>query len=169
MAKDVELQIRQIFSRAQRAVVDAVSAKATKAVGEKAVEIVRRRTRLGYGATENFGQRSRLKPLSSKYVAFRSTFSELYSQTTPKRSNLTLTGQMLDSLRVISSVRGAVVIGPKGARDDEKTNEEIAGYVSEQGRPFLFVTTLEFNQLFRFYRQTFTDLLKRARVGYRRK
>jgi hypothetical protein len=54
----------------------------------------------------------------------------------PRLSNLTFTGQLLRS--ITSSVKnGAISIFVTGTRRDGLTNEKVAGYVSEQGRPFI--------------------------------
>lgn len=137
---------------------------------EEAIRIIRRRTLLGYGVRESGGTKYPLKSIrrTEAYERFRERFAGLSENTTPKRHNLTLTGQLLDSLKVISSGRNDIVIGPRGARSDtDATNEEIAGYQANLGRKFMALSRLEFNQLLRFYRRTFTDLLRR--VGVRRR
>lgn len=54
----------------------------------------------------------------------------------PRLSNLTFTGQMLRSLN--ARVQGTkMIVETTGSRDDGKTNSEVAGYVAQQGRPFI--------------------------------
>lgn len=62
---------------------------------EEIPRIIRVRTRLGKGV-EN-GQITKLKPLSENYIKARKKTS-LSEFTKPTRSNLTLTGKMLDSI-----------------------------------------------------------------------
>ena len=82
---------------------------------------------------------SRLKPLSSSYRKFRNSFQGFKSQFfRPNKSNLTFTGQLLDSLKGTANVRKQrVQIKPTGRRKDGLTNEQLAEYVAQQGRPFL--------------------------------
>jgi len=82
---------------------------------------------------------ARFKPLSQRYKEFRAKYTgnrgKLFK---PSKSNLTFTGQMLESLKGRSNVRKqTVTIRATGTRDDGQSNEEVAEYVAEQGRPFL--------------------------------
>jgi hypothetical protein len=145
----------------------AVDNKVLNKLGEFTVNIVQRRTRLGYGVDDNFEERRKLARLSDKYVQSRRKYAGLSSTTTPKKSNLTRTGQMLESLR--HKVKGNTVeIRPTGRRSDGKTNEDVAYYNAIGGRnkpPRIFnnVSRLEFQQILRFYRREFTNLIKKLR------
>jgi hypothetical protein len=98
-------------------------------LGELVVEIIRERTRDGKGVKAPGANTTRLKPLSKKYIQWRSKFGGLSSETSPSTSNLTLTGEMLDSLSF--DVRnGRLVVNVTGASNIKK-----AIYVSEE-RPF---------------------------------
>lgn len=85
---------------------------------------IRTRTRLGKGLLGT------LKELSPNYIKFRTKYSGLSKNATPKKSNLTLTGLMLDS---ITGVR-------KGFKfkfffnNDEARKKAI--WADETGRPF---------------------------------
>lgn len=133
--------------------------------GEAAAEIIRKRTRLGYGATER-SERAKLKPLSSSYKAYRagkiafatakggwvypykpSVKPKLHPLTTPNRSNLTFTGEMLDSLGVTKVKEGEATVDVSGNRTDGLTNQKVAGYVTAQGRPFNNLTPVEKRQI----------------------
>lgn len=80
-----------------------------------------------------------LKPLSSRYIAFRQRYTGPVSQFfRPKKSNLTFTGQLLDSLKGSANVkRQTISVFPTGTRSDGKTNKEVAENVADNGRPFL--------------------------------
>lgn len=64
----------------------------------------------------------------------------------PGKSNLTLTGQMLDSMAIVADGVGFKLYIPATARVDadgnpsELTNKQVAEYVSLLGRPFLALT-----------------------------
>lgn len=94
-------------------------------VGSMSVDEIKRRTRLGYGVPKAGGPKEELKKLSPSYIMARkaamsgkaefmandkkvsfqaSTVKPLNSSlTSPSKSNLTYTGQMLDSLTYNSS------------------------------------------------------------------
>jgi len=168
MASEAQKSLGSFFDKLEKAVKETASAQAKKFVAQKAVEIIRRRTLLGGSVSEFLGRRGKLKALSPRYREFRTNFDLLSGKTTPNKSNLTLTGQMLDSLKVKSVRADEIIIGPTGNRNDsDLTNAQVAAFVEEQGRPFLNLSDLEFKQLLRIYRQQFTGLLKRARVSYR--
>jgi hypothetical protein len=142
-----------------KAVKEDVKRETLPKVGKFAVDIVVRRTRLGYGVVKNFAEKSKLKPLSPRYVMFRKKYDRLDPTTAPKKSNLTLTGQMLRSMDY--EIKGdTLIIKPTGKRDDGKRNEDIAKYNMQKGRIFNRISRLEFNQVVRFYRKSFGDLLK---------
>lgn len=163
-------QIERALNKIRAGTRATVNRPEMEKVAKEAIRLIRKRTLLGYGVREDGGTKYPLKTIrrTDAYEKFRQTFDGLSSNTTPKRHNLTLTGRLLESIQVISSGRNDIVIGPRGARSDTNaTNEEIAGYQANLGRKFMALSRLEFNQLLRFYRRTFTDLLRR--VGVRRR
>jgi hypothetical protein len=160
---DPLLEFKKTAKLIEKTIKDGIDKKLLEPIAEEAIKIIVRRTRLGYGVSKHFGTKAKLKALSSKYVDIRSRFKNLDRSTTrPKKSNLTLTGQMLNSMAITKSKDGQIIIGPTGNRNDtDATNEDIARWNSERGRKFNRISQLEFNQLLRFYRKTFGDLLKK--------
>jgi len=162
------LAMKSIIKRLEDSVKESISRAALVNVGVFATELIVKRTRLGYGVDESLGKKAKLAPLSQKYIKSRKMFDGLSELTTPKRSNLTRTSQMLYSIR--SVVKGNTVkIEPSGTRDDGKRNKDIARYNQEggRGRPkriFMNLSSLEFKQTVRFYRKTFGDLLRKRNV-----
>lgn len=156
-----------------------------KRYGQAAVDIVVKRTRLGYGVADIGYDKEPLKPLSTKYVDQRkrmqsgaehavkqglvdrvgakeaalrkrgSNFKNarhesggLSPDTTPSRSNLTRTGQLLKSedVKVVGS--RSVTFGPTGNRTEGgASNEDIAGYQKKQGRTYNNLSQSEINQI----------------------
>lgn len=166
-------KLNAIISRLEKAVKQSVSAAALKEIGEFTKDIVVKRTRLGYGVEKNFSQREKLAPLKKSYTKARSMFSGLSARTTPKKSNLTLTGQMLESMTFRVS-KGSVTIFPSGTRGDGNSNLDVAmwnaksrtysnGY-TKPARIFNRVSQLEHKQIVRFYKKSFTDLLKQLQL-----
>ena len=160
----------------QLAMMEAAKPQIMRPLGEKAVEIIVRRTRLGYGVERHGQERFKLKALSPGYVYFRKQVDAglasfpgslgkqgLSEWTTPTKSNLTATGRMLDSMAGIEVRRGSVVVGPTGGRPGGLTNMQVAAWVSRD-RPFNFLSRLEQEQLVRFYRNRVGDLLRNRRL-----
>lgn len=168
MAKSkAEIQLKSITEKLKAALKEAVKKKALLPTGEFIASIIAKRTRLGYGVKRNYGEKAPLKKLKESTILQRTKFAKsgkLSQLTRPGKSNLTRTGQLLDSLKVISVRDGEIRITPEGQRDDGKTNLEVARYQEEAGRIFNRISKAEFNQALRFYRRTFGDLLKKKRV-----
>lgn len=147
----VTSNFKEVFKRIGDRLKQAPSPENLKKLGEAGSEMIRVRTRLGYGVRQTGGKRAKLKPLSALYKESREEFADLSEFTTPARSNLTLTGQMLESIGILKIERTSVEIGPKGPRRSEPlTNQKVAEYVSG-ARPFLFLSDLEIKKLARFY------------------
>lgn len=163
-----QLSLKKIMTNMKRAIDDGISRKAIMPTGLFIVSLIQKRTRLGYGVSQNGGDKKRLKGLTEGYIAQRArdkSKGRLSSFTSPGRSNLTRTGQLLDSLRAEYTGSGSIRISPSGLRFDGRlSNLRVAQYQEDQGRVFNRVSKLEFNQAVRFYRRTFGDLLKKRRV-----
>lgn len=159
--------LKKFFGELNKVLAQAVTPKQMKYLGGEAAKIIVKRTRLGYGVKENKGERFKLStiPWSPMYKALRKV-AELDDTTAPKKSNLTFTGQMLRSFKVVKANKSNVTLDVSGTRRDGQTNKEIAASNAKRGRVFNRLSLNEYNQLVRLYRRSFTDLLKRiARVG----
>jgi hypothetical protein len=115
------------------------------AVGADAVRIIKGRTRLGRGVSDQGGS-IRLAPLSPSYKRFRKLYaSKLGEFGSVNKSNLTMTGQMLNAIKHRRGVTGSIVIyvnkrtrrNPFSKKAKKLTNAQVAEYVAENGRPFL--------------------------------
>lgn len=109
-------------------------------VGEEAVKLIKKRTRLGFGVSEHGKPKKKLKKLSSGYVSARKR-NKPKGPTTPSKSNLTLSGDMLDDLEATEKSDGTIEIGFSNKKEEEK-----AGWVSED-RPFNNLSKSEIKQL----------------------
>lgn len=118
---------------------------------------IEKRTRLGKGVSEG-GELEKLKPLSEKYVKFRK--GKVSGLTSPKKSNLTFTGQMLSAIK---GVRNGTLFTFffTGKRDDGKSNAEIAQYAREKGRPFFNLSNSERNGLQRKISKIIKESIKK--------
>lgn len=169
-------KIDDIFKKLSSTVKESINKVTMLKLGEYATTLIVKRTRLGYAVGNNFGPRGKFFKLSEKYVVARQGFDGLSSLTSPRRSNLTRTGQMLDSMKAKHVKGGTIQITPTGKRKkqgNEKktpTNLEVAQYAhsgsnNRPPRPFNRVSAAEFDQLLRFYRKTFGDLVKKSFKG----
>lgn len=160
--KNVKNQVDTLFRKINASLAVAAKNPAQMtALAEFAIQLIVKRTRLGFGVTESLGTRSPLKRLSTRYVKQRKMFSALDTTTRPQKSNLTLTGQLLRSMQITARKSGAIYIGPSGQRDDGKSNRKIAEYQMAQGRTFNRLSLNEYNQIVRYYRKSFGDLLRK--------
>jgi hypothetical protein len=158
-----------LYRKYQRIYDRMKSSESMKTIGEFAAEKIRTRTLTGYGVPETGASKQKLEPLSEKYIAARENFKGLSSNTRAGSSNLTRTGQMLDSIGVTQAGEGKATISVIGSRDDGKSNREIAkfqhdGIKRKKGgavkRPFLRLSDAELKQIQNFIRKAITTLLK---------
>lgn len=186
--------------------------------GEKAVDIIYKRTKSGKGLTSysDGAALTKLEALSTGYIEYRkalvsgevadtktSVGQSLRSLTksgkkkvkaekkkaalgqfgdyfSPSRSNLTLSGQMLDALTYKIS-RGKITIFVKNSTRDDKfisfsnasgfgfdskplTNAEVSNKVQEYGRPFLGLAEIEKTIMIKFIEK---DLRKFIRLIFK--
>lgn len=143
-----------------------------KIAAEKTMNDVIKRTKEGKGTN------GRLKPLSGKYIGFRRRWSEfLADDTSPAKSNLTATGQLLEALyyRVVgprffikvntknreqglggeSNLIEITKTNKKGKKKvvgykSHLTNDQVRQYTEEAGREFLALSDKEKEDLRKF-------------------
>lgn len=144
--------------------------------GKEAAAMIKKRTRLGYGVKDDGVNRDKLKKLADSTIESRGGIigvskktgkrtvrqnkkrpSKLHTDTAPAKSNLTETGQLLDSLGIIGAAKqGEVSVGPsQSTRNDGSglTNEDVGGFVTGAGRPFNNLSKVELKRI--------NDMLKR--------
>jgi hypothetical protein len=142
-------------------------------IADVAVEVIYKRTKSGRGVTGDSGRvgKKKLDPLSDPYIRWRkrllrasrkkkkkklSPFQQKFKPGpffSPRRSNLTLTGQMLNSFEIKTKRRGfRIQIANNPRWDTNKSNRDIAEYVSVK-RPFLALTEPEKRIVIRRYRE----------------
>ena len=156
--------------------IDKLGTSSFKKLGEFAANLIKKRTRLGFGTEGHDKEKSELNKLKSKqYIAFRKrlfkgkvqfrksenkiTFAK--GKTTPAKSNLTLTGGMLDNHTSWQRKKWKVTIG-----FIEKRAKRLAGYhhdkQNKNRRPFNYLTKSE-------KRQIFQEIKTRLKKGFRSK
>jgi hypothetical protein len=125
------------------------------------VDVVRLRTR-----EEGIGTDGPLKKLEDSTIETRERYSSnLHPDTSPSKSNLTATGQLLDALRGIAS-QGKVTVDIKptsrkaelSGKKSKKTltNNDVREYVEDNGREFLKLSDAENKEV----RELATELMQ---------
>lgn len=111
------------------------------------INMIRTRTKLGYGVSETGGTKKKLKALSPSYKKFRKLNPPKGEFATPDTSNLTNTGSMLNS------ITGKIT--SEGIQMDLKNNEERekAMMNSINGRDFMLLSKAEQKQLEQFMKK----------------
>lgn len=121
-------------------------------IAKEAANTIKKRTRLGHGVKdgERGGAKKRLKdqkPLTDDYKKFRKKSKKLNKKvTSANKENLTLTGQLLDSIR--GKQKGKTIeIDVVNNRNDGKKNSDIISWQKDQGRDFFELTDKEVKRL----------------------
>lgn len=127
-------------------------------------DIIRDRTRQGFGITQDGGAKKNLKKLAKSTVVGRELKDrkgKLSKDTAPPVSNLTETGQMLDSivLKKIKNTKFEVVFEEK--RDDGKQNSDLVKYNADKGRTFFGLSKSERRTLERNVTKKVNELFKK--------
>jgi hypothetical protein len=134
------------FVRALKKAVNATQDRTTlTAIAKAAVDKIVERTRRGFGVKTVGGNRTPLKPLADSTIQNRRR-SNLSPFTSATKSNLTFTGQLLNSLSFRFVRDGKIVVVAKGNRSDGQTNKKVATFVSID-RPFLALSRVELREL----------------------
>ena len=148
---DIDRTFRRIRAKIKKAEDKVKERTVMKGIANFGARLVQKRTRLGYGS--NNGSKQKLAGLSTKYKNQRKKDKKtgrLSPKTTPGRSNLTRTGQMLDSIKSKVTGYGKAEIYIDGGRtDSDLTNNKVREYVEENGRPFFNFTAQEEKQITR--------------------
>lgn len=175
------------FKNLADAITEFKSRKILQLVGNKIKDIIYKRTKSGFGVNDDskFGesQRQKLKKLSKSYIAqregkafFFKRDGKIYKIDLPqqgfrpkqksqgsffgaKRSNLTYTGQLLESIRVRVYDSRVEVDIPPTSRDDGQTNAEVGKFVSRE-RPFFNLTEGELKIIDQLLKQELKKILK---------
>jgi len=142
---NIKLEIDKLKNKLSETIRDnlQVNTNFYRTLGDYIVQVIRNRTRQGYGVDVPRGTKKPLKPLSSKYINYRIKYKNLSSETNPGTSNLTLTGHMLDSLTSIATNKYVRIdFTDKFAKDKAKWNAE-----SKEKRIFMNLSSDEYKDI----------------------
>jgi hypothetical protein len=137
MAKTLKDKLREL----EKEVSKNIDPKKFDFILSEVPETIRKRTLLGKGVPSDGAQNTSLDPLSKNYVKFRSKYKQLSGKTTARKSNLTLTGKMLDD-----------IIGRRNGFTftfsfKEELSRKKAAWVTDGGRRFFDLSKSERNGL----------------------
>lgn len=176
MAKDPDKILDEISKSFIIAFDNATKQKTMVQYAKQLADDIRTRTRLGYGVVKELAKKVKLPKLSDSYVNYRkgkvdfrtskkdghvypitpNSKPKLHSLTTPSKSNLTLSGQMLEAIEGSSPGPGKIKVSLNENRDDGLKNSDIATWLEDGNygylrngpkRPFLHISELEFKRI----------------------
>lgn len=141
MSKQLELLKKKLQVQLRLA-----QAKAAKALAEAIPEVIKLRTR-----QEGEGVSGPLKDLEDSTIKYRERYADnLHPDTSPRTSNLTATGQLIDAIqgksagsKVKIDIKGGKRKGELSGGKSKKTNKEVRKYVEDAGREFLELSKVE--------------------------
>ena len=149
----------QFRNNLNKAIEDAFSINYLSQTGNDIVKQIQVRTRSGFGVQQNNARQARLRPLSPQYVRSRRDAAKagiLSNTTSPQRSNLTYTGNMLASI-TSSASRSRIQFGFSNP-EAVSTAEE----VQSKGRPFFNLSSTEIRNLTRRFNARLRSFLIRV-------
>lgn len=158
--KDFKAQIKKIYE-------SLITKEMKLEWAQKAADTIYKRTKAGQGLSSNkvsVGGNSlvKLKELSDPYKQYRSK-KVLGPFGAPKRSNLTFSGELLES--IIAKMQGsdAVVVMDTGDHYSGVSVDELAKKVSDDGRPFFGLADVEVKVLENFVKRQIRDKIRSKR------
>ena len=162
---DIKTQMTRFTKRLQGIVENASSKEVMKEVGEQVVRLVRQDARKGndYLTGEKFDK------LSAGYRKKRTKYEDyLHPTARPNKSNVTATGQLLESIEVSKTMERSVELECVGTREKSpfggaKTNAEVAHWVEYNGRHFLGLSDKSREKLLKFYDRIVKTILRRQK------
>jgi hypothetical protein len=169
MALDIKSQLKNLQIALTKVVKEVNSSVNMQDYGEVAAEEIKRQTRLGYGVSATGAPREKLAELKPSTVKSRTRGKKtgvLNELTTPKKSNLTNTGQMLDSIKAQNATTGKVKISATGQHSSGKSNQTLTKYAAEgspnrKKRPFLNLSDRGVKKVQDHIRQTILKVVKK--------
>lgn len=123
-------------------------------------KIIKTRTRDGFGVKDN--RKKKLKALKKQTKIDRAHFPNLSSETSPGLSNLTRSGQLLDSIEGIGLNSGCKVQIKNGRRDRSNNRDIIRGQEA-MGRAFLELSGGEKNIIAKAAKELMLKEIKKRR------
>lgn len=178
MAKSVRKQLRTLNKQLKKAItLDLAKPSQMRFLGTEAIKLIVKRTRNGFGVEADGQPSRRLLKLADSYVNYRrQNRFRLHPSATPRKSNLTFTGQMLDSFQIRQVTQGRTFIAPFGRRSGGgPTNLQVAQFVTDgihksgkvRPRPFNNLSRSEIQRLAKLLIERFPRIARSNRLRVR--
>jgi len=166
MAVDIKKQMLKFKKQLTGLVEDSTSKEVMTEVGEEAVRLIKQQARIG----KDYKTGQKFKPLSEEYIEKRDEYSDYLDETARKsKSNVTATGQMVDSVKVTKVGPKTVEVAATGTRSASPfgggniSNAEVAFYVESQGRHWLGLSKKSKARIENFYKRIVNGLIRKSR------
>lgn len=148
---------KHIQAKINKVLDDLTSPKNLEKLGEEIKQEIFLRTKLGYGVDKEGAPQKKLKPLTEGYKKARKGHlsKKLSSDTTPARSNLTLSGDMLNDMEVtVKGDKVSIGFGSKHSKDKVEWN-------SINGRDFFHISKAQIMALTKQIKDRISQILKK--------
>ena len=155
---NIRKQFDEILNKKLKETVNSkLNNKLLNKIGAEAKDQIVKRTRLGKGVKNFNGSAFKLLPLKDSTIDQRDRYEfNLSPFTIPQRSNLTATGQLLDSIdyKIINDINKSITLYFKENRRKELSgsrarvkHKDLSRYVAKNGRPFFNLASFEIKKL----------------------
>lgn len=137
-------------SKLKKTLFKITSKKQMEKLGNITIGLIHDRTRnKGQGVKTPNGYVKKLKKVSPSYAKWRANQKNKHSDSAVGNdSNLTFTGEMLDSLQVVKATKSKLKIAPTGKDENGVSNQGKSDYQHSEGRSYLYLGKKEVKQLF---------------------
>lgn len=153
-----EKQIQKLKAKLEKMTRDLPSSQLPTIIAKDGVEVIRSRTRNGFGLSSNLRTFKKLKIKNStvKRRERHAKAGELSSKTSPSIANLTLSGSLIDKLKIARVTDKIAKIEPsneidkvqsRSNRKNPRTDQQKAQKLKEQGINFIGFTRAETKRL----------------------
>lgn len=163
-------QLKELVAKVEKTLKKVLKSKSFyDDLGEFVSNQIRKRTRIGKGVSPS-GNQTKLNPLKPSTKKYREKYKKNLSENTRAgKSNLTATGQLLDSIEYKSTnAKTKISFADKRSKElsgaaSTISNSKVAGYVQKAGRRFFGLTTGEQNELKRIIEKKIQEITKRLK------
>lgn len=162
MAYDEDL--KKFNKKVEKALDDLTNSKNLSSIANDLAFVIKRRTRLGYGVEKSGDNKEKLAALKTSTVASRKKKKKkgnLAQETSPTKSNLTESGQMLNSLQG-RAINKMIEIGPTGDRNKKLTAYHQLGNTKMAARKYLNLAKEDIKQLTATMQDRFSIILDKV-------
>jgi hypothetical protein len=150
MSLKPEAQMKKFVNSVKKRLSLAISAKQMGLIARFIVQMIKERSRRGYGVQSLGAQEQRFPKLTPEYIKQRKR-SRLSPFTSPGKSNITRSGKLLASIRYTTKT-GSAIIEPIGSRNDSNwNNRQLADHLqTKMNRPFMTLSNKQLKELTKF-------------------